>query len=77
MLILPRQARDKHKENSKKRGVSSQHLGQITSYDAMLNTIGTAVGPLIFSAFRSHYGSYNQVLYLFSIPPLISSVRMQ
>ena len=51
-----------------------KHLGQITSYDAMLNTIGTAIGPLIFSSFRAYFGSYHQVLYLFSIPPLVSSV---
>ena len=31
-------------------------------HDAMLNTIGTAVGPLIFSAFRSHYGAKNGFL---------------
>lgn len=51
-----------------------KHLGQITSYDAMLNTIGTAVGPLIFNSFRAYFGSYHQVLYLFSVPPMISSV---
>ena len=51
-----------------------KHLGQITSFDAMFNTMGTAIGPLIFSAFRAYFGSYNQVLYLFSIPPLISSI---